>query len=134
MRRRILGKSKERIYLYKEGDKCEGVTGGWTPIINAVLNGDHIRIGHGTEEEKIHTVNDVLAGQLFMDVERTDSFETDAYAIRAIVQGKRVINSSILNSDKNKRIILKGKINTSGVLSIGSYFGVYKIYNIWIEK
>lgn len=121
-----------RIYLYKDGNKRESVTGGWTDLDSHIeWQADNIFLTHSSTVKRAETVNSFACKKIGCEYYWTGG--SGAYGLRLYIGSKQfpILMSS---SAEDEVTVFESNVgNYSGVVTIGAYFGIWHIKKIWIE-
>ncbi len=121
-----------RIYLYKDGNKYESITGGWTDIDSHIeWQADNIFLTPSHITPRTQTVNSFTCKKIGCEYYWTGS--TGNYGLRLYV-GSKQFPIQISSSAEDEVTVFESEIgNYSGIVSLGAYFGSWHVKKIWIE-
>ena len=129
-----------KLWLYRDGDECESVTGGWTKTGTGSVtkNDTYMSIVSKSDNTatSVTTVNEILLEgytKLFIDAYGTRTSYPDVYNIEVKLGDTIILQSFTYNQGRHTESV---DLSLGGTqkLSLGSGNGrTSNIYNVWLE-
>lgn len=140
----------DKIYLYKDGDECTAVTGGWVITGGSIIkNATNIQLNHAVAGSRsIKTVNNIEVTKYdrvfvrmmttgnasnyafnFFKNSNTTRFNTNKGA-----GGTNAIAQNFFTPNVEEVVMFWTTVDSLQTIGAVNNFGTWYIYEIWIEK
>lgn len=148
-RRKLLAPTEpadNRIYLYKDGDQCTSLTGGWYVVSGSVsLRDSYIQFDSMYNNLVRTTAEDIFTeygSTIGFDVENISSSSGANHSITLIVgeggSGRQIaVTGTMLPAGQRREFSFKLTAYygaQKNPIGIRGYFSRWRVYRVWLEK